>query len=109
MTPWPSTFSFTATGRTLSDMPKQTKGTLGFIGETDLYRVHLHYQPDKAWLQTNDAALTEELVDAMVAANSGKKKLLVFAAAKFMSQRDLSRLGVDFCQLPYAIHRILGD
>jgi adenine-specific DNA-methyltransferase len=100
---------FTATGRTLSDVPKQKANSLGFIGETDLYRVHLHYQPQTAWLQSNDAALTEKLVDAMVAANVGKKKLLVFAAAKFMSQRELSRLGVDFCQLPYAIHRILGD
>ncbi len=100
---------FTATGRTLSDVPKQKPGSLGFIGETDVYRVHLHYQPEKKWLQSNDAALTEKMVDAIVAANTGRKKLLVFAAAKFMSQRELSRLGVDFCQLPYAIHRILGD
>jgi len=100
---------FTATGRTLSDVPKQKPNSLGFIGETDLYRVHLHYRPEKSWLQSNDAALTEKLVDAMVAANADKKTLLVFAAAKFMSQRDLSRLGVAFCQLPYAIHRILGD
>ncbi len=99
---------YTATGRTLSEIPKQRPG-LGFIGETDLYRVHLHYQPDKAWLQSNDAALTEKLVDEMVAANKEKKKLLVFAAAKFMGQRELSKVGVDFCQLPYAIHRILGD
>ena len=100
---------FTATGRTLSDVPKQKANTLGFIGETDVYRVHLHYQPEKSWLQSNDAALTEKLVDEMLAANKGKKKLLVFAAAKFMSQRELSRQGVEFCQLPYAIHRILGD
>jgi len=100
---------FTATGRTLSDVSKQTAKSFGFIGETDVYRVHLHYQPDKNWLQSNDAALTEKLVDEMVAANKGKKKLLVFAAAKFMSQRELSRQGVEFCQLPYAIHRILGD
>ena len=100
---------FTATGRTQSEVPKKKAATLGFIGETDLYRVYLFYQPDKKWLQSNDAALTEKLVDEMVAANTGKKKLLVFAAAKFMGQRELSRLGVDFCQLPYAIHRILGD
>ncbi|MEI8140609.1 MAG: site-specific DNA-methyltransferase [bacterium] len=100
---------FTATGRTLSDVPKQKANMLGFIGETDVYRVHLHYQPDKNWLQSNDAALTEKLVDELVAANKDKKKLLVFAAAKFMSQRELSRQGLDFCQLPYAIHRILGD
>ena len=100
---------YTATGRTLSELPKKKGATHGFIGETDLYRVHLYYQPDKAWLQSNDAALTEKLVDEMVAANTEKKKLLVFAAAKFMGQRELSRLNVDFCQLPYAIHRILGD
>jgi adenine-specific DNA-methyltransferase len=100
---------FTATGRTLSDVAKQTAKSFGYIGETDVYRVHLHYQPDKNWLQSNDAALTEKLVDEMVAANKGRKKLLVFAAAKFMSQRELSRQGVEFCQLPYAIHRILGD
>ena len=100
---------FTATGRTLSDLPKANEAVAGFIGETDLYRVHLFYKPEKKWLQSNDAALTEKLVDKMLATNPEKRKLLVFAAAKFMSQRELSQRGVDFCQLPYAIHRILGD
>jgi adenine-specific DNA-methyltransferase len=100
---------FTATGRTLSEVARQAAKWFGYIGETDVYRVHLHYKPDINWLQSNDAALTEKLVDEMVAANKGRKKLLVFAAAKFMSQRELSRQGVEFCQLPYAIHRILGD
>lgn len=100
---------FTATGRTLQDVPKQKAASLGFIGETELYRVHLLYKADAKWLQSNDAAFTEKLADEMLAANTGKKKLLVFAASKFMSQRELTRLGVDFCQLPYAIHRILGD
>ncbi len=100
---------FTATGRTLEQTPKPDNTGLACIGETELYRVWLLYRSDTAWLQSNDAALTEQLVDAMVAAGTGKKRLLVFAAAKFMSQRELSRLGVEFCQLPYAIHRILGD
>jgi len=53
--------------------------------------------------------LTEQLVEKMRAGNKDKKRLLVFAAAKFMSQKELTRLGVDFCQLPYALHRILGN
>lgn len=100
---------YTATGRTLTDVPKQKAEGDGFIGETDLYRVHLHYRPDREWLRTNDAALSEKLVERMVAANKGKKRVLAFAAAKFMSQRELTRLGVEFCQLPYTIHRIMGD
>jgi len=100
---------FTATGRTLEEAPKQKADGNGFIGETELYRVHLWYRPEKKWLRSNDAALTEKLVEEMLAANRSKKRLLVFAAAKFMGQRELTRRGVEFCQLPYAIHRILGD
>ena len=100
---------YTATGRTLADVPKQTSKTFGYIGETDTHRVHLLYTPDKAWLRSNDAALTERLVDDIVTTNKTGKKSLVFTAAKFMGQRDLTKRGVDFCQLPYAIHRILGD
>ena len=100
---------YTATGRTVSELPKGKAAKLGCIGETEMYRVHLHYQPEREWLQSNDAALTEKLLDEMQAANSSGKRLLVFAAAKFMSQRELTERGVEFCQLPYAIHRILGD
>lgn len=100
---------YTATGQTLTDVPKPEAGTVGLIGETDIYRVHLHYKRDKAWLQSNDAALTEQLLDAMIATKTDKKRLLIFAPAKFMSQRELTRLGVEFCQLPFAIHRMLGD
>jgi adenine-specific DNA-methyltransferase len=100
---------YTATGRTLQDVPKQKADSDGYIGETELYRVHLLYRPEKAWLRSNDAALTEKLVARMVAGNKGKKRVLVFAAAKFMGQRELTRQGVEFCQLPYTIHRIMGD
>ena len=90
-------------------MPKQKADGDGFIGETELYRVHLFYKAEKKWLASNDAALTEQWVEKMQAGNQEKKRLLVFAAAKFMLQKELTRLGVEFCQLPYAIHRILGD
>ncbi len=126
---------YTATGRTLEEVPgssrresaqtssrssatknKKSEPTdvgcyedTGFIAETDFHRVHLFYKPEKKWLASNEAALTEQLVEKMLASNKEKKRLLVFAAAKFMSQKELTRLGVEFCQLPYAIHRILGD
>ena len=100
---------YTATGLTLDNVAKQTAKGVGYIGETDTLRVHLLYKPDREWLRSNDAALTEELVDKIVATKKGSKQALVFAAAKFMGQRELTRKGVGFCQLPYAIHRILGD
>lgn len=101
--------SYAATGRTLADLPKQKADGDGFIGETEFYPVHLYYKPEKKWLASNDAALTEQLVEKLLASNYEKKRLPVFAAAEFMSQKELTRQGVEFCQLPYAIHRIMGD
>ena len=71
--------------------------------------MHLLYRADKKWLAGNDAALNEALVETLCAGDKAKRRALVFASAKFMSQRELTRLGVDFCQLPYTIHRILGE
>lgn len=54
---------YTATGQSLEKLPKANYA--GFIVETDLFRVHLIYQPDKAWLRSNDAALNAERVEAI--------------------------------------------
>lgn len=73
------------------------------------FRVHLIYQPEKAWLQSNEAALNAERVEAIAKENTRGKRAVVFAVAKFMSQKELTKKRIEFCQLPYAIHRILGD
>lgn len=98
---------YTATGQSLEKVGKPAID--GLIGETDLFRVHLFYQPDKVWLRSNDAALNAERVNAIEAHNKGKKRAIVFAVAKFMSQKELTARRIEFCQLPYAVHRILGD
>lgn len=98
---------YTATGQSLETVPKLNP--TGFIGETDLFRVHLIYRPDKAWVRSNEGALNEERVTAIVKENTKGKRSVVFAVAKFMSQKELTRQRIEFCQLPYAVHRILGD
>ena len=81
----------------------------GLVGETDLFRIHLFYRPDTAWLRSNEAALNAERVAAVSKGNTVGKRAIVFAVAKFMSQKDLTAQRIEFCQLPYAVHRILGD
>lgn len=98
---------YTATGRSLEKVGKPSAD--GFIGETELFRIHLFYQPDTAWLRSNEAALNAERVEAIVKGNRAGKRAVVFAVAKFMSQKELTRQRIEFCQLPYAVHRILGD
>jgi adenine-specific DNA-methyltransferase len=98
---------YTATGRSLEQVGKLSSD--GFIGETELFRIHLFYQPDTAWLRSNEAALNAERVEAIARGNRGGKRAVVFAVAKFMSQKELTKQRIEFCQLPYAVHRILGD
>lgn len=98
---------YTATGRSLEKVAAHS--TDGFIGETELFRIHLFYQPDTAWLRSNEAALNAERVAAIAKKNKSGKRSIVFAVAKFMSQKELTKERIEFCQLPYAVHRILGD
>jgi adenine-specific DNA-methyltransferase len=98
---------YTATGQSLEKVAKPSPE--GFIGETELFRIHLFYQPDTTWLRSNEAALNAERVAAIMKRNKSGKRSIVFAVAKFMSQKELTKGKIEFCQLPYAVHRILGD
>ncbi len=98
---------YTATGQSLESVAPPS--IEGFVGETDLFRVHLFYQPDLRWLRSNEAALNADRVAAIATRNPAGKRTIVFAVAKFMSQKELTKQRIEFCQLPYAVHRILGD
>lgn len=96
---------YTATGKSLDG---ETQEKLDyFVGETDLYEVYLIYKPDIAFLRSNDSALNDVKLKAIAARNSKKEKL-VFATAKYMGQKELSDQNISFCQLPYAIHKVVG-
>lgn len=98
---------YTATGQSLETIAPPSPD--GFIGETALFRVHLLYQSDRAWLRSNEAALNADRVKAIAEGNRGGKRAIVFAVAKFMGQKELTAQRIEFCQLPYAVHRMLGD
>lgn len=98
---------YTATGQSLEKVNKPAPD--GLIGETELFRVHLFYQPEREWLRSNDAALNAERMAAIEKGTRDGKRAIVFAVAKFMSQKELTARHIEFCQLPYAVHRILGD
>jgi adenine-specific DNA-methyltransferase len=99
--------AYTATGETL--VPDG--GGDGFAGYAGEYRLHLLYRPDPKWMRSNEAMLdltTAERISGAAKADNGKP-VLVFAAGKLMGQRTLTELGITFCQLPYSVHRILGE
>jgi adenine-specific DNA-methyltransferase len=96
---------YTATGKSLEGAVKASPDY--FVGETDLYEVYLVYKPDIAFLRSNDSALNAAKLEA-IAKRKSKKEKLVFATAKYMGQKELSGQNITFCQLPYAIHKVVG-
>ena len=96
--------AYTATGNALTAIAEQEDYC---FGETDHIRFYLIYEPTLQFLESNKSALDGERAEqiAKVCKETGKKAY-VYAPQKFISQKELTDLGIIFCQLPYNIHRI---
>ena len=71
-------------------------------GPADYY---LLYEPEIDWLRSNEGILNEERAKRIGSASRGNgRKAIVFGPGKFIGQRDLTPLGITFCQLPYDMH-----
>ncbi len=100
---------YTATGKSLNVVPKISPSW--FIGETENYSFHLVYKPDMDFLRSKESALHLDLAEAVQKFNKKSKKIsLVYAPASYITQKELSKdYNVQFCRLPTAIHKIIGD
>lgn len=78
----------------------------GYLGEASAFHVWLIYKPDLAFLKSRDAALTMAKAQALAERKPGKRQL-VFAPAKFVSQKllDQARIPVEFAPLPWSLYR----
>lgn len=78
----------------------------GYLGESARFHVWLIYKPELAFLTSRDAALTMAKAKALAEAKPGKRHL-VFAPAKFVSQKllDEAKIPVEFAPLPWALYR----
>ena len=76
----------------------------GLFHSSDKLNYHLLYRPDLEFLRSNDAVLNEDRARRIsAAARAENRKAVVFAAAKYIGQRELSAWGITFCQLPYEL------
>ena len=87
--------------------PESLREADWYLGEADGQHVWLIYKPDLDWLKSPEAALT--LTRARdLAATDPETRHLVFAAARYVSQKLLAEegLAVEFVPLPFALYRI---
>ncbi len=100
----------TATGGTLPARAKDVPQW--YLGEAKDAHVWLVYEPNLAFLKSPDAALTLSRAQSFAQwgrnpkdAQNALKRHLVFAPAKYLSNKQLLALGVDFAPLPFALYR----
>lgn len=98
----------TATGEAL-DMGRLLKRSW-YLGESVAYHVWLIYEADLEFLKSNKAALTLDLAEKIAEDSSHKsKRHLVFAPAKYVSNRILLPMRVEYAPLPFALYRVEKD
>jgi adenine-specific DNA-methyltransferase len=69
--------------------------------------VWLIYKPEVEFLKSNQAALTLELAQKIAKDPKHKgKRHLVFAPAKYVPNKTLLPLGVEYAPLPFALYRV---
>ncbi|HLH51851.1 MAG TPA: DNA methyltransferase [Roseiarcus sp.] len=98
---------YTATGQSTSDVPSEPREDW-FVAQAGGYRIYLIYRPNLEFMRSNQAALSMPLAQKIAKSAKGAPSL-VYAASKFMAQAELTKRGITFCQLPYSVHRVLGE
>lgn len=92
----------TATGEALE--PSSIKADEFFLGESSGYYVWLIYKPNLDFLKSRESALTLNFAEK-ISQQKGKKHL-VFAPAKYVPNKTLLPLGVEYAPLPFALYRV---
>lgn len=88
--------------------PKHMDEAVQYLGATDSQHLWLIYKPDIDWLKSPEAALTLDKARAFASARADNRKHLVFAPARYVSQKLLNEenIPVEFVPLPYALYRV---
>ncbi len=87
--------------------PKSLRETDCYLGEAGGQHIWLIYKPDLDWLKSPEAALTLTRAGDFAATDPDARHL-VFAPARYVSQKLLAEEGipVEFVPLPFALYRI---
>ena len=66
---------------------------------------YLIYKPNLEYLRSNAAILNLERAERICnASRENGRKAIVYAAGNYIGQRELTKMGIIFCQLPDALH-----
>ena len=95
---------YTTSGATHDARELGQKNGDGLFHSGDEVDYYLLYAPNLEYLRSKEAMLTLDRAERIRDASCGNgKKAIVYAAGKYISQRDLTGMRITFCQLPHAL------
>lgn len=96
---------FTSAGLSVEEVTLEQKNDDGLFYSNDKNDYYLIYKPDLEYLRSNEAILNLEHAKRIQDfSRENGKKAIVYAAGNYIGQRELTKMGIAFCQLPYTIH-----
>lgn len=97
---------YVSSGISVGDAVMQPENEDGLFYSSDTTNYYLMYKPDVGYLSSNEAMLNEERARRIsTSSQESGVKAIVFGPGKYIGQRDLTSIGITYCQLPYEIHR----
>ncbi len=95
----------TKSGTAIESGPLAPQNSDGLFYSDDENDYYLLYKPDLDYLRSDDAVLNLERAERIRdACGENGRKAIVYAAGKYIGQRELTGMGIVFCQLPDALH-----
>ena len=92
---------YTASGISTGTSDLMPQNEDGLFYENDKTAYYLLYEPSVEWLRGEDSMLNETRAKRI---SAGSEHAIVFAPGKYIGQRDLTAMGITFCQLPYEMY-----
>ena len=96
---------YTTAGASVGTDTLESKNDDGLFHSDDKNDYYLLYKPDLEYLRSNAAILNLERAESIRdASRENDKNAIVYAAGNYIGQRELTQMGIIFCQLPDALH-----
>ena len=96
---------FTTSGVSVGANALTPKNDDGLFHSDEKFDYYLVYKPDLEYLLGNEPVLNLERADRIsIASSQNGKKAIVYGPCKYIGQRELTKMGITFCQLPYALY-----
>ena len=96
---------YTTAGVSVGTDTLEARNDDGLFHSDDQNDYYLFYKPDLEYLRSNAAILNLERAERIrdTSRETGRKAI-VYAAGNYIGQRELTQMGIIFCQLPDALH-----